>query len=107
MKNMLILLIIFTFVASTAFAISGGNPHKGRVLFKKSCKPCHNMDGSEAGHLSPSNKTMAQWDRYFKKGKHSGTLFSDLNEKDKTDIWQFMFDYAADTDQPQSCDPDP
>ncbi|WP_303722122.1 cytochrome c [Malonomonas rubra] len=107
MKKIFILLKIFTVVSSTAFAISGGNPSKGRALFKKSCKPCHYMHSSEGGYLSPSDKTMNQWDRFFKKGKHPRTVFDDLSEKEITDIWQFMFDFAADTDQPQSCDPGP
>ena len=102
MKRTFVLLIVFTFVVSTAFAISGGNPRKGRMLFKKSCKPCHTMYDSVGPYLSPSDKTMAQWDRYFKKRKHPGSVFDDLPEKDKIDIWQFVFDYAADTDQPQS-----
>ncbi|SHJ38648.1 hypothetical protein SAMN02745165_02266 [Malonomonas rubra DSM 5091] len=103
MKRVVVSLIIFTFVASTAFAISGGNPYKGRVLFKKSCVPCHKM-GTEAGTLSPSDKTMAQWDRYFnvKKRKHPGSVFVDLSQKDRLDIWQFVYDFAADTDHPQT-----
>jgi len=102
MKRMFVLLIVFTFVASTAFAISGGNPRKGRMLFKKNCKPCHHMGSSKAASLSPSDKTMKQWDRYFKKLKHPGSVLVDMPQKDTIDIWQFVFDYAADTDQPQS-----
>lgn len=103
MKKIFVLLVITIFTVSTAFAISGGNPRKGRSLFKKNCKSCH-VKGAEGGVISPLDKTMEKWDTFFKKGEHPGSIFTDLSEKDKTDIWQLMFDYAVDTDQPDSCD---
>lgn len=102
MKKMFALLMIITFSVSTAFAISGGNPRKGKSLFKKNCRTCHVKNV-----ISPLDKTMEQWDRYFKKGQHPGTVFNNMPEEDKIDVWQFMFDYAADTEQPDSCDPGP
>ena len=65
MKNILktaAIIALVAFVASTAFAAEGGNPRKGKHLFKKTCKTCHSS-GGEGGELTPMTKTMSQWDK--------------------------------------------
>lgn len=52
-----------------AYAAEGGNPKKGKHLYKKECKACHSQ-GGEGGELTPMSKTMSQWDRFFDKDKH-------------------------------------
>jgi cytochrome c2 len=97
-------LILTAFTATSVLAIEGGNSRKGKHLFKKSCKSCHNA-GDEGGELTPMTKTMAQWDRYFKKKakKHPGDTFNNISDKDKKDINQFLFDSAADSPSPATC----
>lgn len=107
MKNLgkvIACLALCIFAASAAFAVDGGNPKKGKYLYKKSCKACH-VEGAEGGALTPLNKTQAQWDRFFEKDKHSAkaSAWSDLSEQDLLDIQQFLFDHAADSDQPETC----
>jgi mono/diheme cytochrome c family protein len=102
MKKTLILLILIAFAAMTAFAMSGGNPRKGRSLFKKNCKSCH-VVGAEGGAISPLSKTMKQWDKFFKKGKHPGTIWESLSDTEKANIGQYLFDNAIDTHHPDKC----
>lgn len=104
-KNLLMVgLILTAFTATSVLAIDGGNSRKGKHLYKKSCKVCHDK-GSEGGELTPMSKTMAQWDRYFKKKakKHPGDGISKMSEKDIKDINQFLYDSAADSPSPATC----
>ncbi|MDH3998863.1 MAG: cytochrome c [Desulfuromonadales bacterium] len=95
-------LTLCLFIASTTLAAQGGNPRKGKHLFKKNCKVCHSS-GGEGGEVTPMTKTMSQWDRMFKKNKHDAEAWKNLSEKDLKDIQQFLYDHAADSEQPQTC----
>jgi mono/diheme cytochrome c family protein len=101
LKPVLILTLIL-FVASTVLAAEGGNPRKGKHLFKKTCKTCHGSDGA-GGEVTPMTKTQAQWDRLFEKKKHDQKAWEGLSDQDLKDIHQFLFDHAADSPQPQTC----
>ncbi len=91
-------------VASTAFAVEGGNPRKGKYLYKKSCKTCH-VEGAEGGELVPMTKTQSQWKRFFDRDKHKDNpeAWKGLSEGDLLDIHQYLHDHAADSDQPETC----
>lgn len=105
MKNLLkpfIALLLVAMFTTTALAVDGGNPRKGKHLYKKSCKTCHSA-GDEAGELTPMSKTMKQWDRVFEKKKHDQDAWKDLSEQDLKDINQFLYDFAADSPQPATC----
>ena len=93
---------VIALVATSIMAAEGGNPRKGKHLYKKTCKTCHGPDG-DGGELTPMSKTQAQWDRFFKKGKHDAAAWGDLSEKDLKDVQQFLYDHAADSPQPQTC----
>ena len=95
-------LTLAAFIATSALAAEGGNPRKGKHLYKKSCKTCHSS-GGEGGEVTPMTKTQAQWDRVFKKKKHNEEGWKNLSDKDLKDIQQFLFDHAADSPQPQTC----
>jgi cytochrome c2 len=104
-KNLLLIgLILTAFAATNVLAVEGGNAKKGKHLFKKNCKSCHDA-GGEGGELTPMAKTMSQWDRFFKKDaeKHPGDAIKGLSEKDQKDINQFLFDSAADSPSPATC----
>lgn len=98
------LFALITFLAAPVFAAEGGNPKKGKYLYKKTCKSCHD-EGGEGGKLTPLSKTMAQWDRFFEKDKHQAKpeVLKGLSEQEILDIWQFLYDHAADSSQPQTC----
>lgn len=101
-KLCLVALLLVTFGVTSALAVDGGNPRKGKYLFKKNCKTCH-TDGAEGGSVTPLNKTMSQWDRFFKKPKCSSAPWEGLSEQDLLDINQFLFDHAVDSEQPETC----
>lgn len=97
-------LVLAAFITTSAFAVDGGNARKGKHLFKKNCKTCHS-DGGQGGEIAPPSKTMAQWDRFFKKAakKHPGDVFKKVSKKDVKDINQFLYDHAADSPTPETC----
>lgn len=103
MAGIIVTLILLALCTSFAMAAEGGNPKKGKYLYKKSCKSCH-VDGGEGGEMTPLSKTQAQWDRFFeKKGKACAEHAGGISEKDVKDIQQFLFNHAADSDQPETC----
>jgi cytochrome c5 len=97
-------LTLMIFAATAVLAATGGNPKKGKYLYKKECKACHDA-GGEGGKLTPLSKTQAQWDRFFEKDKHKAKpeAFKKFSDQDLKDIQQFLFDHAADSDQPETC----
>ena len=104
MKRLLAILALVAFVATASFAAEGGNSKKGKYLYKKTCKSCH-VAGEAGGALTPLSKTQKQWDRFFDKADHpdKAEAFKGLKEQDLKDINQFLFDHAADSDQPETC----
>lgn len=101
-KALIIGLVLGAFCVTSAMAVEGGNPKKGKYLFKKNCKSCH-VEGAEGGAVTPMNKTMSQWDRFFEKAKHPAEGWENVKEADLLHINQYLFDHAADSDQPETC----
>jgi len=95
-------LALVAFLATTALSAEGGNPRKGKALFKKTCKECHSK-GAAAGEVTPLTKTMEQWDRFIEKKQHNPEGLKGLSEQDLKDIQQFLYDHAADSPQPETC----
>lgn len=90
---------------SLIMAEAQGDDKKGKAYFKESCKSCHAKDG-EGGEVSPLNKTMSQWERYFKKGTHNNKTekLEDVVPVDQLiHIETFLVNHAADSDQPETC----
>ncbi len=81
-----------------------GSDKKGKYWFKKSCKSCHGKDG-DGGEVTPISKTIKQWERYFKKGKHTGDekLEPTFDAEQIIHIKTFLINHAADSDQPETC----
>lgn len=99
--GVILLAAVFAVGANVA---EGGNPKKGKHLYKKECKTCHSKQGA-GGELTPMSKTMAQWDRFFIKDQHKAKpeVLQQLSEQDRRDIQQFLYDHAVDSAQPQTC----
>jgi cytochrome c5 len=102
MTRILAILSITAICATSALAAEGGNPKKGKYLYKKDCKTCH-VAGGEGGEMTPLSKTQAQWDRFFDKKSKGCADHAGVSETDVKDIQQFLFDHAADSDQPETC----
>jgi cytochrome c5 len=103
-KKLIVCLVILAFTASAALAAEGGNPRKGKYLYKKTCRTCHSP-GQAGGDLTPQSKTQAQWDRFFKENKHRAkpAIWKKYSPQDLKDINQFLYDHAIDSDQPETC----
>lgn len=102
-SKFLVAVSLVVFTTTAALAAQGGNPKKGKYLFKKSCKSCH-VAGAEGKAMTPLSKTQAQWDRFFEKGGHpKQEAWKALSPQDVKDVHQFLFDHAADSDQPETC----
>lgn len=108
-KRLLVVAVILT-VAVAVVAAPRVNPAKGKVFYKKHCRPCH--DGStEVPELSPMSKTMEQWGREFAEGGAVGGCTgaveektgAKLTEQDLLDIQAYLVQHAADSDQPATC----
>lgn len=89
-------------LSTAVFSAEGGNPRKGKHLFKKTCKECHGAGGA-GGEVTPMTKTMQQWDRFFEKLEHNREPLKGLSEQDHKDIQQFLYDHAADSPHPETC----
>ena len=102
--KVIVCLMIVVFAATSALAIEGGNPKKGKYLYKKNCKACHSA-GQPGGELTPMSKTMKQWDRLFERGRHKGgqEAWDKMQDHELKDINQFLYDHAADSPSPQTC----
>jgi cytochrome c553 len=94
----------------SAFAAPQANAKKGKIMFKKYCRVCH--DGStEAKTLQPTTKTMAQWTADFAEGgatqhcaqRAKEKTEKDLSAQDMLDIQAYLIQHAADSDQPATC----
>ena len=97
-------LFLSALFASVAVAIEGGDARNGKVLMLSKCKVCHDS-GSDGGKLTPLSKTMGQWDRFFRKNKHKDYPkgFEGFSKQELLDINQFLYNHAADSDQPMTC----
>ena len=81
-----------------------GNKSKGRYLFKKKCRICHN-DG-EAKKLSPASKKMAEWEEALKPEKIETYMckykIKFLTPNVFNDIYTYLYDFAVDSPNPET-----
>jgi cytochrome c5 len=89
-------------VAAEAFT-SDGNDRKGKYLFRKSCRTCH--DSNSQKELSPNTKTQAQWERTFKKYERLECKdeWAKHKQGDLNDIYTYLYNHAYDSPQPATC----
>lgn len=99
------LFIILGFV-SVSFSADKGNSRKGKHLFRKSCRECH-QDGASAKALSPDSKTQDQWTRIFQPDKYKDLACKAEWEKhsadDLLDIYTYLHKHAFDSPSPAKC----
>ncbi len=81
-----------------------GNERKGKYLYRKDCRSCH--DGSGAAELSPSSKTQAQWERAFGRYERLDCVKEwDKHEHvDLNDIYSYLHGHAYDSPTPATCE---
>lgn len=64
-------------------------------IFKQECMSCH---GKTVAMIRPVDKARIQWERFFLRDVHLPKL--DLNDDARQAILTFLYDHAADSDQP-------
>lgn len=98
-------------VGSIVTALPTANPRKGRALFKKNCRVCHDGQTNGVPTLQPAELIMDQWERAFKDDNDVAECVPrvkektgvELTEQDLLDIKQYLVDGAADSEQPMTC----
>ncbi len=115
MKKTLLLFITILFLSnSIGIAVAeeglGGNNRKGKYLYRKVYKAC-----AEAGEVdtatppvNPSDKKRAEWKNIYENKKLEefgcATYWEALSDKDVLDIFSYLYEYAADSPSPASCE---
>ena len=93
-------------MTAAVMAADMGNERKGKYLFRKNCRACH-QDGASAPALSPDSKTQAQWERIFEKKKYEdfecAAEWAKLSDSDKADILAYTHGHAFDSPSPAKC----
>lgn len=99
------LMLTITF-ASVGFSEKEGNSRKGKHLYRKSCRACH-QEGATATPLSPDSKTQAQWERTFKPESYNKLACKDEwakhSEEELADIYSYLYKHAFDSPTPAKC----
>ena len=112
-KKLIVLAMVVMFVLSGATVLFAqgpdGNKRKGKYTYKNVYKACaaRGEVQSKIPVISPSDKTMAQWERIFEKKKFDlfkcNDEWSKLSEEGIKDIYSYLYNYAADSPTPAKC----
>ncbi len=101
----LAVLCILSF-AGVAFSEPKGDERKGKYLFRKNCRTCH-QEGASAKPLSPDSKTQAQWERTFEKEKYQrlecNAEWAKLSEEELLNVLTYLYAHAIDSPAPAKC----
>ncbi|MGD9807703.1 MAG: cytochrome c [Deferribacterales bacterium] len=105
-KAMLVVLAV-VFMATNVFAMdfNAGDGRKGKRLWKRYHTKC--ADGTKlSAKAGAATRTQAQWKDAFTNpaklpcgGKWEGIQ----SQEDMQDVFRYLFDHAADSDQPETC----
>jgi len=96
-------------IAGISLAGEKGNERRGKLIYRNVYKSCFKRGAVESKRpaLSPDAKTMAQWERLFKKEKFEDfgctEEWGKLKEKDLNDIFTYLYNHAADSPSPAKC----
>ncbi len=112
-RNFILIITALFFLAATAAAslASGpdGNKRKGKYTYRKVYKSCFERGemAMKKPFINPSDKTMAQWKRFFDKKDYSefkcSPEWSELSDAEILDIYSYLYNYAADSPTPAKC----
>ncbi|WP_277656933.1 cytochrome c [Seleniivibrio woodruffii] len=108
LKKIMLVVLALAFTASTVFAFdfNGGDGRKGKRLWKRYHTQC--ADGKTLPNkVGASTKTQAQWKDAFNNPSKlpCGGKWADgiKTEEDMQNVFRYLFDHAADSDQPETC----
>ncbi|ADU64170.1 MAG: cytochrome c [Pseudodesulfovibrio sp.] len=94
--------LVVMMTVSMAFALGDGNGRKGKFLYRKNCRSCH--DGKSAADLSPADRTQAEWKATFADmGKIKCSDGWTISKEELNDIYTYLYEYAKDSPSPAKC----
>ena len=110
-KKMLSLILMLVLLGGLGIAVAAnsftpdGNDRKGKYLYKKNCRTCHDGTKEQVQVLSPSTKTQAQWQRAFEDYERLDCVaeWQKLSQDDLKDIYSYLYNHAYDSPQPATC----
>ena len=103
-----LVLLTVTFIGAAA-AEEPGNKRKGKYTYRKVYKACFERGAvdSKTPHISPADKTMAQWEQVFKSKDFTQFGCADewnkLSETDLLDIYSYLHAHGSDSPTPAKC----
>lgn len=103
------LALLFIMVSTAVTFAADGNKRKGKYTYRKVYKACAERGevSEKKPHISPSDKTMAQWQRIFEKKDFSdfkcAPEWQSLSAEEVQDIYAYLYGYAADSPSPATC----
>lgn len=103
-----VLLTAVTVVAPLA-AMETGNKRKGKYIYRKVYKACHERGAVESAKpvLNPDAKTQAEWTELFDNRNFAEfgceEEFESLAQDDLADIYTYLHAHAADSPTPLKC----
>lgn len=102
--------VIFVFASvGISFAVEKGNKRKGKYKWRQVYKSCYKRGevDSPIPHISPLDKTQAQWKEVFDKKNFEQfgckKEWSKLSDEDLLDIFTHLYEGASDSPQPEKC----
>lgn len=108
-RKLILVIIALAFVVTNVFAFdldfNAGDGRKGKRLWKRYHTTC--ADGTKlSAKQGAATRTQAQWKDAFMhpeklpcKGQWEGIK----SKEDLQDAFRYLFDHAADSDQPETC----
>ena len=113
MKNKIVLIFIAVLLSvcfvSAGLAMEKGNKRKGKYLYRKVWKACHERGeiDSPKPRLNPDDHTQAEWEAIFNQKNFSEfgckEEWSAASEQDLADIFTHMYEHASDSPTPAKC----
>ena len=104
----LAMLLAFCFVG-TGLAMEKGNKRKGKYTYRKVYKACSERGEVDSPKpvLNPDAKTQAEWEDTFDNKKFEefkcAEEWSNLSDKDLSDIFTYLWSDASDSPTPAKC----
>ncbi|WP_027389687.1 c-type cytochrome [Chrysiogenes arsenatis] len=95
---------VFFAVSAIAAPPEDGKGPRGRFVFKKECRTCH--DGAKASDMNPNTFTMEQWIERLDNMMAlpcAAEWKEKVKEQDLKNIYRYLHDGALDSPQPATC----
>ena len=106
--TLLALMISVSFVTA-GWSMEQGNKRKGKYTYRKVYKACfeRGVVDTKKPPVNPDSKTQAEWEALFEARQFEGFGCSEewqkLSAKEVTDIFTYLYSYAADSPTPAKC----